>query len=130
MAFLAPHKYFIQMDEGWSDFDLKIARGLWSRAYLLVCAENHGGENRVLRVRCSMRPSRLASFMLRCWAGGTAIALIAGLPVAAIIFGLAGLANLAIVVEDTVKFGEIMHRVVEHVARDGKLIPLSQRAKA
>src|SRR6185437_15372886 len=37
MRFLAPQKYFIQVDQGWNDWDLKIARGLWSRAYLLVC---------------------------------------------------------------------------------------------
>src|SRR5437868_5174302 len=68
MAFLAPQKYFIMPDQGWSDWDLKIARGLWSRAYVMVVGENHGGMKRLLRVRCAMRLSRLSAFMLRCYA--------------------------------------------------------------
>ena len=43
MRFLAPQKYFVIPDQGWDDWDLKIARGLWSRALVLVCTENHGG---------------------------------------------------------------------------------------
>ena len=39
----------------------KIARGLCSRALVMVCAENHGGGKRLLRVRCAMRLSRLGA---------------------------------------------------------------------
>src|SRR6266853_139581 len=76
MAFLAPQKYFIVSDQGWSDWDLKISRGLWSRAYVMVVGENHGGMKRLLRVRCEMRLSRLSAFMLRCYAASAAAALI------------------------------------------------------
>jgi len=31
MDFLLPQKYFVVPDTGWSEWDLKIARGLWSR---------------------------------------------------------------------------------------------------
>ena len=55
MDFLLPQKYFVVPDTGWSKWDLKIARGLWSRALVTVCAENHGGAKRLLRVRCAMR---------------------------------------------------------------------------
>ena len=65
MRFLTPQKYFVVTDQGWNDWDLKISRGLWSRALVLVCTENHGGEKRLLRVRCAMRLSRLSALLLR-----------------------------------------------------------------
>ena len=55
MDFLLPQKYFVVADTGWSKWDLKIARGLWSRALVTVVAENHGGAKRLLRVRVAMR---------------------------------------------------------------------------
>ena len=70
MRFLAPQKYFVIADQGWDEWDLKIARGLWSRALVLVCTENHGGNKRLLRVRCAMRLSRFAAFVLRAYAAG------------------------------------------------------------
>src|SRR5437660_1342890 len=33
MDFLLPQKYFVVPDTGWSKWDLKISRGLWSRAF-------------------------------------------------------------------------------------------------
>src|SRR5579864_1401248 len=83
MAFLAPQKYFIVPDQGWNDWDLKIARGLWSRAFVTVCTENHGGMKRLLRVRCAMRLSRLSAFVLRSYAAAAAAALILDAPLAA-----------------------------------------------
>src|SRR5258708_39817624 len=83
MAFLAPQKYFIMSDQGWSDWDLKISRGLWSRAYVMVVGENHGGMKRLLRVRCEMRLSRLSAFMLRCYAAAAAAALLLDTPIVA-----------------------------------------------
>ena len=65
MDFLLPQKYFVVADTGWSKWDLKIARGLWSRALVTVCGENHGESKRLLRVRCAMRSSSLARFLLR-----------------------------------------------------------------
>src|SRR5207237_68829 len=59
MDFLLPQKYFVVPDTGWSKWDLKISRGLWSRAFVTVCTENHGGPKRLLRVRCAMRMSSL-----------------------------------------------------------------------
>ena len=74
LRFLTPQKYFIVTDQGWNDWDLKIARGLWSRAFVLVCTENHGGMKRLLRVRCAMRLSRLsrlrAARLCGCHRGG------------------------------------------------------------
>jgi glycosyltransferase involved in cell wall biosynthesis len=129
MSFLIPRKYFVQIDEGWNSWDIKIARGLWSRAFLLVCGENHGGEKRVLRVRCQMRLSRFGTACLRFWALATAAALIAGLSVPASICAAGGLIHAAYMLVETMRFGRIMHRVIEHVALEGGLLPMS-RAKS
>ena len=127
MEFLIPRKYFLMMDEGWSDWDLKVARGLWSRAFVLVCTENHGGEKRVQRVRCAMRLSRLSTAVLRCYALVTAVALIAGQPVVGGVIAAAGLAHFAYIANETVRFGRIMHRVIEHVAMDAGLLPMTRK---
>src|SRR5262249_41396313 len=81
--FLVSHKYLVTTDTGWSNWDLKIARGLCSRALVTVCAENHGGNKRFLRVRCAMRLSHLALFLLRSYAAFTAFTLILGWPLVA-----------------------------------------------
>jgi glycosyltransferase involved in cell wall biosynthesis len=130
MEFLIPRKYFLMTDEGWSDWDLKVARGLWSRAYVLVCTENHGGEKRVQRVRCQMRLSRLATFVLRAAALATAVALIAGQPVVAALLAIAGLAVFGHVARETWRFTQIMQRVIEHVAAEAGLTPMARKPGA
>src|SRR5271170_6748123 len=90
MEFLLPQKYFVVADTGWSKWDLKIARGLWSRALVTVCAENHGGPKRLLQVRCAMRASSLARVLLRCYAALGAGSLILGAPEAALAFFAVG----------------------------------------
>jgi hypothetical protein len=129
MAFLAPQKYFIVPDTGWSDWDLKIARGLWSRAYVLVAAENHGGMKRVLRVRCTMRLSRLSAFVLRSYAVVTALALIADLTPVAALIGAAGIAHFGLIAYRTAVFGGLMHRSIETVAKQAALKPLEPIAR-
>jgi hypothetical protein len=124
MRFLAPQKYFIQTDQGWDNWDLKIARGLWSRAYLLVCAENHGGEKRLLRVRCAMRLSRFSAFVLRGYAILTAAALILDAPGWATVVGVTGIAQSALIAYRTVEFGRLMHRIIETVAKRQNLTPV------
>jgi len=124
LRFLAPQKYFIQTDQGWNDWDLKIARGLWSRAYLLVCTENHGGEKRLLRVRCAMRLSRFSAFVLRGYAVLTAAALILDAPGWAAVVGVTGIAQGALIAYRTIEFGRLMHRIVETIARRQNLTPV------
>src|SRR5205823_11562244 len=94
MDFLLPQKYFVVADTGWSKWDLKIARGLWSRALVTVCSENHGGQKRLLRVRCAMRSSSLARVLLRCYAALGAGSLILGEPAVAVFFLMLGTFNL------------------------------------
>jgi hypothetical protein len=124
MRFLTPQKYFVIVDQGWDDWDLKIARGLWSRALVLVCVENHGGEKRLLRLRCAMRLSRLSAFILRAYAVATAAALILDSPVAAAIIGIIGILQGALIAYRTVEFGRLMHGIVEAVAKREGLAPV------
>lgn len=127
--FLVPQKYFVVPDTGWSNWDLQIARGLCSRALVLVCAENHGGSKRLLRVRCAMRFSRIALFMLRGCAALTAFALILGWPLVAAGIGAAGLIGSAAMVCQLIGFGRLMHRIIEAVAKQARLVPLEPVAR-
>ena len=129
MDFLVPQKYFVVPDTGWSNWDLKIARGLCSRALVLVCAENHGGAKRLLRVRCAMRFSRIALFMLRGCAAATALALILGWLLTAAAIGAAGLIGLAAMGCQLIGFGRLMHRIIEAVAKQTRLVPLEPVAR-
>ncbi len=124
MRFLAPQKYFVVADQGWDGWDLKIARGLYSRALVLVCTENHGSGKRLLRVRCAMRLSRFAAFVLRAYAVVTAAALILDAPVPAAIVGLIGLTHGEFIAFRTFEFGRLMHRIIETVAQREGLLPV------
>ncbi len=130
MDFLARQKYFIMPDTGWSSWDLEIARGLCSRALVTVCVENHGGGKRLLRVRCAMRLSRFALFLLRFYAIATALALILGWPLAAAAIGGAGLVNFAVMSVRLGGFARMMHRIVETVARPAGLVALAPLARS
>jgi GT2 family glycosyltransferase len=124
MAFLKPHKYFVMPDTGWSDWDVKIARGLFSRALLLVCSENHGGGKRLLQARCAMRLSGSARALLRLYAALAAFALIFGWPLAAAAIGGFGLASAAVMGYHLASFARVMHCVIETVAEQARLTPL------
>src|SRR6185503_12742456 len=97
MDFLLPQKYFVVADTGWSKWDLKISRGLWSRALVTVVSENHGGLKRLLRVRCAMRLSSLARVLLRGYAALAAVSLILGSPAAALVFCAIGVVNFGVI---------------------------------
>ncbi len=121
--FLLPQKYFVVTDTGWSKWDLKISRGLWSRALVTVVAENHGGDKRLLRVRVAMRTSSLGRLLLRCYAALAAGSLILDAPTAAAVFFAIALVNLGVIGCHLVRFGRLMHHIVETVARHAGLMP-------
>ena len=112
-------KYLVLVDQGWSDWDLEIHGGLWSRARIKVAAENHGGERRVLRFKCELRSSRLASLGTL---GAITVALlelkIGFLPViltvGAAIMGVA-------LVRECLNLGRMLHDVLRTTARQARL---------
>ena len=99
--------------------------GSWAggQAHGTVCSENHGGEKRLLRVRCAMRSSSLARVLLRCYAALGAGSLILGEPGVAVFFLTLGIFNLAVVGWQLLTFGRLMHRIVEAVASQARLMP-------
>src|SRR5439155_25685747 len=123
-------KFFDVTDTGWYNWDLNIARGLCGLALILVCTENHGVAKRLLRVRCAMRFSRFASFLLRSCAALAAFALILDWPLTAAAIGAAGLISSAAMVCQLVGFGRLMHRIIEAVAKPAPLIPVEPVARA
>src|SRR4029077_1631049 len=98
MRVLAPLKYFVVMDSGWSDWDVKVSRGIWTRGLVLCCTENHGGNKRLLRVRCVLALSRLAHTCLRTYLATSVLALILGAPMAALVIAVAGLGHGLVIV--------------------------------
>jgi O-antigen biosynthesis protein len=97
---------------------------------VLVCTENHGGAKRLFRVRCAMRFSRFASFLLRSCAALTAFAMILGWPLTAAAIGAAGLISSVAMGWQLVGFGRLMHRIIEAVAKPMPLIPVEPLARA
>jgi hypothetical protein len=76
-----------------------------------------------------MRLSRPALFLLRGYAALTAFALILGWPLAGAITGALGTATAVAMGCQLVIFGLLMHRIIEAVAKQAKLMPLAPMAR-
>jgi O-antigen biosynthesis protein len=112
-------KYFVVVDQGWSDWDLEVHGGLWSRALIKVATENHGGERRVLRIKCALRASRLA---LACLVSTILVAAL-GIKLGFLPFVLtvaAAVVGIAIVREGR-NLGRMLHGTIQTVARRARL---------
>jgi O-antigen biosynthesis protein len=128
--FLVPQKYLVVPDTGWSKWDLKIARGLCGRSLVTVCSENHGGSKRLLRVRCAVRLSHPALFLVRSYAVVSAFALILGSPLVGTVIGAVGMANVGVICYQAFGLGRLMHRIIEAVAKQARLTPLEPVMRA
>lgn len=118
MDFLLPRKYFIITDQGWSDWDLEIYRGLWSRAEVKVCTENHGGGKRLLRVRCALRMSQLATMALSGYSLLAVVAMLLGMPVVAWVTVVVYAINATVILDQNFRLGRILYHVLEIVAKE------------
>jgi glycosyltransferase involved in cell wall biosynthesis len=125
MEFLLPRKFLIAIDQGWDDRDLTIYRGIWSRTDLKVAVENHGGGKRLFRVRCRVRESALSRVALPSFVVLTAVAWLARLAEVAELAALLGLIHLMVVVTDHIRLGRLMYHVLEIVAKQVGLGPVS-----
>lgn len=124
MDLLIAHKYFIIMDQGWSDWDLEIHQGIWSKIQLRVCTENHGGKKRVLRVRCAPRMSQLATMAIFGYSLFTIMAIILGMPEIAAITVVLLLLNFGVILYQNFQLGRILYQVIEIIAKTSYLIPI------
>jgi GT2 family glycosyltransferase len=118
---ITARRYFVLVDQGWSDWDLEVRGGFWSRARVKVATEYHGAGRRVLRVKCALRTSLLT----RCVGAGAlllgalAVTLGSPLPIAAGL-GVAAVGGVAFVREG-LNLGRTLHRSLQAVARRARL---------
>jgi len=122
---LAQRKYFVLVDQGWSDLGSRGARrGLVARSDQGVHRE-HGGERRVLRVKCALRISRLARGVLASAAVMAGVGLTLGLPMVAAVGVAAGLGTGAGLLERRSGSGarSTKHFRTWHGARDCHYAP-------
>lgn len=122
--FLLPRKYFVAFDQGWSDWDLQVYRGIWSKAELRVCSENHGSGKRLHRVRCALRLTRPAILTLSAYPGVAAAALLLGMPEAAAPMLIVGALHGGVILYQGIRLGRILYHVLEIVGKQLRLIPL------
>ena len=116
--------YAVSMDSGWGGFDLEARRGLWSRALLLCCVENHGGNKRLLRIHAAGRLYGLTRLMLGGYIAGAMLALSLGLPIAASVMAVAGAAHAALIAHDLIASARALHRTIDGVAKEAQLEPV------
>jgi len=118
---VAARKYFVLADQGWSDWDLEVHGGLWSRARIKVATENHGGERRVLRIKCALRGSRLASL----GAVGALVLALLGLKLDFLPLTLTGAGAVVVVavalVRENLSLGRMLRETLQVVARRARL---------
>ena len=131
MDVLAARKYFVLVDQGWSEWDLEVHGGVWSRGHIKVCAENHGGERRVLRVKCALRTSRLARGVLACAAVAGGLGLQLALPALAATGVAVGVISGAALMRESLGLGRMLYDALQGVARRARMHyapPLDARA--
>src|SRR5690242_674332 len=118
---LAARKYFVLVDQGWSEWDLDVHGGIWAGGRIKVCGENHGGERRVLRVKCNLRTSRLTRGVLLGAVGVAGLGLHLGLPALAAAGSAIGIVAGAALVREGLALGRTLYDALHSVARRARL---------
>ncbi|MEW6442459.1 MAG: glycosyltransferase [bacterium] len=123
MEFLLPRKYFLLPDQGWKPWDLTVYRGIWSKAFIRVITENHGGAKRLLRVKCVFRMTRLSILVLL----GYLLLVIGGIALGASGFArvasLVGVLHAAAIFRQNFRLGKTLQHAVEITAKKINLTP-------
>jgi GT2 family glycosyltransferase len=118
---VAARKYFVVVDRGWSDWDLEVYGGLWSRGRVKVATEYHGAERRVLRAKYALR----SSLFTRVAVAGFTLAVLLGIALGWAPLLLAGLGGAAIsavaFAGEALSLAQTIDRGLTAVARRAKL---------
>jgi glycosyltransferase involved in cell wall biosynthesis len=126
---LTERKYFVNIQDGWTPWDLRVQQGIWSYAYLQSCAENHGGNDRLLRLKMKLSHSGLTKGLMMAWA------MLVTVPLSHQAYGLAGVllatglligAGLQI---QTLRMGRSLLRVFDLSARRLALVDATVKGK-
>ena len=127
MTFLIPRKYLITIDQGWNDWDIAVHRGVFAQTKVKLAVENHGGNKRLFRVQCRLRPTRVSRLAMTAYAAVTAAAAYTGLFEVAVVAGTLGLTTGATIVYQNLRLGRVMYHVLEICAKTIGLQPVSER---
>jgi GT2 family glycosyltransferase len=118
---LVGRKYFVAVDQGWSDWDMEVHGGIWSKARIKVCAEHHGGDKCAFRIKCALKLSRLAAGLIpACLALGVVSAMLkmpvlaAGAVAATVVGGFATF-------REGIRLGRVLHAMLHGFARRTRL---------
>jgi len=118
---LAARNYFVRVDQGWSDWDLEVHGGVWSRGWIKVATEHHGGARRVLRVKCTLRVSLLA----RLGAAGALATALLGIKLGLLPLVIAGAGVAAVggvvLLRESLSLGSMLYQTLHTVARRARL---------
>ncbi len=117
-TFLERRQFRVAIDSGWNDWDLEISQSVWTRARVQVAVENHGGQKRLLRVRASLHPARVALVAIGVCvtAGGLGATFgLSGFTRAGAFFGIVAAGAVAL---QNLRFGRLVAAVVHGVARE------------
>ncbi|MBX3024459.1 glycosyltransferase [bacterium] len=126
-AFLRPRRVQVAVDQGWRACDLDVHAGLWAHVAVLTAVEYHGGDRRLLRVRCAPRLSLLGRIALALLLAA-ALALGFGGPAAsAAVAAGAAAAGVAFGGRAVLGAGRMMSQVTAIVAERLGLVPVSER---
>jgi GT2 family glycosyltransferase len=126
MDFLVPRKYLIAMDQGWSHWDLEICQGPWAKAQVKTAVENHGGAKRLLRVRCTLRMSRVSAGCLSVYAAAIVVAICLGMNYLALPIGIAGLVHGCAILYQKFHLGRVLYHVIESLAHKLEFVPVQK----
>jgi GT2 family glycosyltransferase len=114
-------RYFVVVDQGWSDWDLEVHGGIWSRGRVKVATEYHGGERRVLRVKCMLRSSLLTRLVTAAALALAVLGMKLGVPAVAIAgIGIA-LVGAVTFVREASGLGRMVYAALHSVARRSRL---------
>src|SRR5262249_1174613 len=116
-------------DQGWSDCDLTVYRGMWSKVDLKVAVENHGGSKRFFRTRSRVRETFLSRVTLFGFAALAVVGWFAGLTEIALLAAMLGVITFIVVASDNYRLGRVMYQVVEIVGKQIGLTPVNGKAK-
>jgi hypothetical protein len=130
MDFLLPRKYLITLDQGWSDWDLEISRGIWSKAQLRVGVENHSGLKRLLRAHCAVRLSQPAKLALFGYLIAGVLGALLGFKELLIAAVLIGLISYGTIAYQNFRLGRVMYHALEIVANRLGLSPVYKNGRA
>jgi glycosyltransferase involved in cell wall biosynthesis len=124
MDFMIPRKYLIAVDPGWNRWDVEVYRGIWSKARLAVAVENHGGNKRLLNVRCELRPTRVSKLAVLSFLVAVCAGLFFAVPeIASVGFAL-GLVTLGVIVGENLRLGGTLADTLDIVAGSIGLKPI------